>query len=143
MTSQSSHTFSSPLRAPAPSSQSPPRLPRRKGLARQHKPGQISRLRNNWLRVQSDKFVNMITFQEVSHRPEFCDEQDQKILADVCAICLCPIRPTDGSLELPCGHVYHSKCCTTWFCHQQTQENTCPTCRQNICTKDVQDHKLF
>lgn len=128
----------------------PPRLARRKGLAPQAKPGKRRRLRNNWLRVKTDKFVNLVTFQEVSHRPEFCDEeqklpseplQDSRGSDDVCAICLDDIRPNQGSLELPCKHLYHSLCCTTWF-FRQIDENTCPKCRHNICD-DVVDHKLF
>jgi hypothetical protein len=130
----------------------PPPLSRRKGLAPQAKPGKRRRLRNNWLRVGAEKFVNMITFQEVSHRPEFCDEEEEQKLSseplqdsrrgsDVCAICLDDIRPNQGSLELPCGHLYHSLCCTTWF-FRQIDENTCPKCRHNICD-DVVDHKLF
>jgi len=119
----------SPLKQKSP--KTPPRLPPRKGLARQQKPGKSRRVRNNWLRVSTDKFVNMITFQEVSHRPEFFDEE-VKPPNDVCAICLENVHPTQGSLELPCGHTYHSNCCATWF-FQQIDNNSCPKCRRNIC----------
>jgi len=137
-------SMSSDLQARSPKTPTtpkrPPPLSRRKGLAPQAKPGKRRRLRNNWLRVKTDKFVNMVTFQEVSHRPEFFDE-DQKLPSDVCAICLDEIRPNQASLELPCGHLYHSLCCTTWF-FQQIDEATCPKCRHNV-DNDVVDHKLF
>ena len=42
-----------------------------------------------------------------------------------CCICLSEIRKGEKTVLLPCGHMFHWKCCLTWL----KSNNTCPICR--------------
>ena len=42
-----------------------------------------------------------------------------------CCICLSEIGKGEKTVLLPCGHMFHWKCCLTWL----KSNNTCPMCR--------------
>lgn len=44
-----------------------------------------------------------------------------------CRICLSDFESTENICILPCTHLYHSECISTWM----SREITCPTCRRN------------
>uniref|UniRef100_M0ZTR6 Ring finger protein n=1 Tax=Solanum tuberosum TaxID=4113 RepID=M0ZTR6_SOLTU len=44
-----------------------------------------------------------------------------------CRICLSDFKSTDNIYILPCTHLYHSECISTWM----RRQITCPTCRRN------------
>ena len=45
-----------------------------------------------------------------------------------CCICLSEIAKGEKTVLLPCGHMFHWKCCLTWL----KSNNTCPMCRFEI-----------
>ena len=45
-----------------------------------------------------------------------------------CCICLSEIEKGEKTVLLPCGHMFHWKCCLTWL----KSNNTCPMCRFEI-----------
>ena len=45
-----------------------------------------------------------------------------------CCICLSEIKKGKETTLLPCGHMFHSKCCVGWL----KKNNTCPMCRYEI-----------
>jgi len=45
-----------------------------------------------------------------------------------CCICLSEIGKGEKTVLLPCGHMFHWKCCLTWL----KTNNTCPMCRFEI-----------
>uniref|UniRef100_A0A2C9UAM4 RING-type E3 ubiquitin transferase n=1 Tax=Manihot esculenta TaxID=3983 RepID=A0A2C9UAM4_MANES len=47
---------------------------------------------------------------------------------DVCAVCMEGFKSTTGGKQVPCGHIYHSACISSWLSHS----NSCPLCRCNI-----------
>lgn len=52
--------------------------------------------------------------------------EDLRNSDNVCIICR--EEMTDNCKKLPCNHIFHINCLTTWFQRQQT----CPTCRLDI-----------
>ena len=64
------------------------------------------------LNVTSDDIVN------VNVVPEEGDQQ--------CVICIEDIE--EDETELPCGHVFHTKCLFEWL----MQQDTCPVCRATL-----------
>ncbi|KAA0061530.1 RING-H2 finger protein ATL5-like [Cucumis melo var. makuwa] len=47
------------------------------------------------------------------------------VVADVCAVCLDDFRPDEAGKQIPCGHVYHESCISSWL----TVADCCPLCR--------------
>ena len=45
-----------------------------------------------------------------------------------CCICLSEIKKGKDTTLLPCGHMFHTKCCMGWL----ETNNTCPMCRYEI-----------
>ena len=45
-----------------------------------------------------------------------------------CCICLSEIKKGKETTLLPCGHMFHSKCCISWL----KKNNTCPMCRYEV-----------
>ena len=45
-----------------------------------------------------------------------------------CCICLSEIAKGQETVLLPCGHMFHWKCCLNWL----KKNNTCPMCRFEI-----------
>lgn len=47
----------------------------------------------------------------------------------MCCICLEPM--TDFSMQLICGHDFHSQCLVPWMSGKHTGKHTCPLCRMD------------
>ncbi|KDP33739.1 hypothetical protein JCGZ_07310 [Jatropha curcas] len=47
---------------------------------------------------------------------------------EVCIVCMEGFRSSVGGKRIPCGHIYHSDCISSWLC----RSNSCPLCRINI-----------
>lgn len=45
--------------------------------------------------------------------------------AGVCTVCLEPFDAGKGAKRMPCGHLYHDTCISTWL----AQDRSCPICR--------------
>jgi len=45
-----------------------------------------------------------------------------------CSICLMTLEVDDTALILPCKHLFHDDCCTTWL----HQNSSCPNCRHDV-----------
>ena len=56
-----------------------------------------------------------------------------------CCICTDAITKETGHTTMSCGHTFHFRCLTNWFCSQQDTEVacSCPTCRHEA--KDFED----
>ena len=54
--------------------------------------------------------------------------KDGKYELPSCCICLSEIEKGKETMLLPCGHMFHSKCCLNWL----KNNNTCPMCRFEI-----------
>lgn len=55
-------------------------------------------------------------------------DKNGKIELPNCCICLSEIEKGKETILLPCGHMFHSKCCLSWL----KTNNTCPMCRFEI-----------
>ena len=55
-----------------------------------------------------------------------------------CAVCLSEYLTGDSITELPCGHVYHRTCITSWL----LSRNLCPMCKQLAVPADLLDASL-
>ena len=51
--------------------------------------------------------------------------KDGKLELPSCCICLSEIEKGKETMLLPCGHMFHNKCCLNWL----KNNNTCPMCR--------------
>ena len=50
-------------------------------------------------------------------------------LGEVCSICLEPMNEGESTTAtMPCGHVFHEECITSWIGHG----GSCPNCRANV-----------
>ena len=54
--------------------------------------------------------------------------KDGKLELPSCCICLSEIEKGKETMLLPCGHMFHNKCCLNWL----KNNNTCPMCRFEI-----------
>lgn len=45
-----------------------------------------------------------------------------------CSICMMTLEVDDTALILPCKHMFHVDCCTTWL----HQNSSCPNCRHDV-----------
>jgi hypothetical protein len=56
-----------------------------------------------------------------------------------CCICTDGITKETGHTTMSCGHTFHFRCLTNWFCSQQDTEVSCscPTCRHEA--KDFEE----
>ena len=54
--------------------------------------------------------------------------KDGKLELPSCCICLSEIERGKETMLLPCGHMFHYKCCLNWL----KNNNTCPMCRFEI-----------
>ena len=60
---------------------------------------------------------------------KYCKKDNKgKIELPNCCICLTEIQKGEKTVLLPCGHMFHWKCCLTWL----KKNNTCPMCRFEI-----------
>jgi len=60
---------------------------------------------------------------------KYCKKDGKgKIELPNCCICLTEIQKGEKTVLLPCGHMFHWKCCLTWL----KKNNTCPMCRFEI-----------
>ena len=55
-------------------------------------------------------------------------DKKEKLELPNCCICLSEIELGKDALLLPCGHLFHYKCCCNWL----KTNNTCPMCRFEI-----------
>ena len=102
-----------------------------------------SNFRGNFLNVLIDLIRrNMEESQRNKHPPtdkktlnklkkfamteKYCKKNDKgKIEYPNCCICLNDVKKGEKTVLLPCGHMFHWKCCLTWL----ETNNTCPVCR--------------
>ncbi|KAJ9167930.1 hypothetical protein P3X46_019518 [Hevea brasiliensis] len=56
------------------------------------------------------------------------DGMPMVVTDDVCMVCMEGFESSIGGKRVPCGHVYHSVCISSWLSHS----NSCPLCRCNI-----------
>lgn len=51
---------------------------------------------------------------------------------DACAVCMEDFLPDEGGKQIPCGHVYHQSCISSWL----SVGDSCPLCRRHIAPGD-------
>ena len=67
--------------------------------------------------------------KKFSMNDKYCKKDKKgKIELPNCCICLSEIGKGEKTVLLPCGHMFHWKCCLTWL----KSNNTCPMCRFEI-----------
>ncbi|XP_048133457.1 E3 ubiquitin-protein ligase RNF181-like [Rhodamnia argentea] len=49
-----------------------------------------------------------------------------------CCICLEELNGVDKVMEIPCSHLFHSKCIVKWF----ERTDSCPLCRSKVEVED-------
>jgi hypothetical protein len=49
-----------------------------------------------------------------------------------CSVCMSEIQKEEDTVLVPCGHLYHEPCLTTWL----NMHNNCPVCRYELPTDD-------
>ena len=52
---------------------------------------------------------------------------------DTCCVCLEPHEVGSVAARLPCGHLFHESCVTSWL----TRHCSCPVCRYELATDDA------
>eukprot|EP01117_Protostelium_nocturnum_P004064 TRINITY_DN1534_c0_g1_i1.p1 TRINITY_DN1534_c0_g1~~TRINITY_DN1534_c0_g1_i1.p1 ORF type:complete len:416 (-),score=173.62 TRINITY_DN1534_c0_g1_i1:366-1613(-) len=57
---------------------------------------------------------------------------DQEMTAETCLVCQENFQMEESALKLPCKHLFHKDCVTTWL----EQHCTCPTCRYELPVDD-------
>lgn len=50
-----------------------------------------------------------------------------------CSICLDTLKPEDIVFQLPCKHVFHKACVSSWI---YERKSVCPNCRKGIYDDD-------
>jgi len=67
--------------------------------------------------------------KKFSMNEKYCKKDKKgKVEFPNCCICLNEIERGEKTVLLPCGHMFHWKCCLTWL----KSNNTCPMCRFEI-----------
>ena len=67
--------------------------------------------------------------KKFSMNEKYCKKDKKgKLEFPNCCICLSEIGKGEKTVLLPCGHMFHWKCCLTWL----KSNNTCPMCRFEI-----------
>jgi hypothetical protein len=67
--------------------------------------------------------------KKFSMNEKYCKKDKKgKLEFPNCCICLSEIERGEKTVLLPCGHMFHWKCCLTWL----KSNNTCPMCRFEI-----------
>ena len=56
---------------------------------------------------------------------QICNESENHDDGEICPICHETFSSVEPAKQLPCKHLYHSKCIISWV----RQKNSCPTCR--------------
>ncbi|XP_038877426.1 E3 ubiquitin-protein ligase RNF126-like [Benincasa hispida] len=51
---------------------------------------------------------------------------------DVCAVCIEDFLPDESGKQIPCGHVYHQSCLSSWL----SVGDSCPLCRRHIASDE-------
>ena len=74
-----------------------------------------------------DKSLNKLKRFQLTNK--YCKKgKNGKIELPNCCICLSEIAKGQETVLLPCGHMFHWKCCLNWL----KKNNTCPMCRFQI-----------
>ena len=55
-------------------------------------------------------------------------EMISKLPEERCSVCLCDYAEGDEILTLPCNHIFHTDCITSWL----LESKVCPCCKQQI-----------
>ena len=75
----------------------------------------------------ADKSLNKLKRFQLTNK--YCKKgKNGKIELPNCCICLSEIAKGQETVLLPCGHMFHWKCCLNWL----KKNNTCPMCRFEI-----------
>nr|CAH8853934.1 unnamed protein product [Trichobilharzia regenti] len=59
--------------------------------------------------------------------------EEQALKLGVCSICFDDFKESESTIKLPCSHIYHQTCVTTWL----KQHGTCPVCRKDLAGHDT------
>ena len=72
---------------------------------------------------------NLKKLKKFNMNEKYCKkDKDGKYELPNCCICLNEIQIGEKTMFLPCGHMFHCECSTTWL----KKNNTCPICRFEI-----------
>lgn len=66
--------------------------------------------------------------RQVSESHSLVADMPTVISDDVCSVCMEGFQSGVGGKRVPCGHVYHAGCISSWL----SNYNSCPLCRSNI-----------
>jgi hypothetical protein len=70
--------------------------------------------------------TNLVDIESLKSYPYHSNECNE------CSICLNKYEDKVIIIELPCCHIFHKGCISTWF----QAKVTCPICRENVCHED-------
>ncbi|CAH8546160.1 unnamed protein product [Heterobilharzia americana] len=59
--------------------------------------------------------------------------EEQALRLGICSICFDDFKEAESTIVLPCTHIYHQTCVTTWL----KQHGTCPVCRKDLAGRDT------
>nr|CAX72854.1 Heavy metal transport/detoxification protein,domain-containing protein [Schistosoma japonicum] len=59
--------------------------------------------------------------------------EEQALKLGICSICFDDFKESESVIKLPCAHIYHQNCVTTWL----KQHGTCPVCRKDLAGHDT------
>ncbi|KAJ9183903.1 hypothetical protein P3X46_007702 [Hevea brasiliensis] len=65
---------------------------------------------------------------QISESESLVDDMLTVVSDDVCSVCMEGFQSGVGGKRVPCGHVYHAGCISSWL----SNCNSCPLCRCNI-----------
>lgn len=91
----------------------------------------INMIQDNLLQAESRKSKKtkkeaLNALKKFDMTEKYCKKnKNGKLEYPNCSICLSDINKGENTVLLPCGHIFHWKCCHSWL----KDNNTCPVCR--------------
>jgi len=68
------------------------------------------------------------TVRKTFHSYVFGINSNQTCQDDACSICLVSYSTGDEIMQMPCGHIFHRPCISTWM----NGHSDCPLCKANL-----------
>ena len=86
---------------------------------------------NNTSHPTSNSILNKL--KKFPMNDKYCKmDSNGKLELPNCCICISDIQKKENTVLLPCGHMFHWKCCHQWL----KNNNTCPVCRFKLTTNN-------
>ncbi|KAL3070316.1 hypothetical protein niasHS_016143 [Heterodera schachtii] len=72
----------------------------------------------------SCRYTAIAVFNALDQKPHVANDEE----GNFCPICIAEIKPGTMVKPLPCNHIFHNECISSWL----SQHITCPSCREAL-----------